>query len=137
MLRYLFLILLLPSLATVSFAQTWNTANQVTLAWDAVPKEKPTDQPNKYQVYTKAGSPTATPHKVGTESTATQQSVTFATEGRYYLCVGAIRYPQGETVGIPSSRLACSDIAADTATGAFGVVYYVAPAAPGGLKLAQ
>lgn len=122
--------------STGAFAQTWNTANQVTLAWDAVPKEKQTDQPNKYQVYTKAGSPTATPQKYGAETIATQQSVTFATEGRYYLCVGAIRYPQGETIGIPSARLACSDIAADTATGAFGVVYYVAPAAPGGLKLA-
>lgn len=126
-------ILIIPSLAA---AQTWNTANQATLAWDAVAKVAPTDQPNKYQVYTKAGSPTATPQKVGPEITATQQTVTFSAEGRYYLCVVAIRYPQGETVGIPSTRLACSDVAADTATGAFGVVYYVAPAAPGGLRMA-
>ena len=118
------------------FGQTWNTANQVTLAWDAVPQDKPTDQPNKYQVYTKAGSPTATPQKFGFETIATQQSVTFSNEGRYYLCVGAIRYPQGETIGIPSARIACSDIADDTKDGAFGVVYYVAPAAPGGLRLA-
>jgi hypothetical protein len=115
----------------------WNTANQVTLTWDAVPKVAATDQANKYQVYTKAGSPTATPQKVGSEITATQQAVTFTVEGRYYLCVGSIRYPQGETVGIPSSRLACSDIAADTQSGAFGVVYYVAPAPPGGLRLGQ
>lgn len=134
--KTLIAVLAVMLFSTGAFAQTWNTANQVTLAWDAVPKEKPTDQPNKYHVYTKAGSPTATPQKAGAETIATQQAVTFATEGRYYLCVGAIRYPQGETVGIPSSRLACSDIAADTATGAFGVVYYVAPAAPGGLKLA-
>ena len=134
--KTLIAVLAVMLFSTGAFAQTWNTANQVTLAWDAVPQDKPTDQPNKYQVYTKAGSPTATPQKAGSETIATQQAVTFATEGRYYLCVGAIRYPQGETVGIPSSRLACSDIAADTATGAFGVVYYVAPAAPGGLKLA-
>lgn len=129
----LIIILLIPSFAA---AQVWNTANQATLAWDAVAKVAPTDQPNKYQVWTKAGSPTATPQKVGGEITATQQTVTFSAEGRYYLCVGAIRYPQGETVGVPSTRLSCSDIAADTANGAFGVVYYVAPAAPGGLRLA-
>ena len=134
--KTLIAVLAVMFFSTGAFAQNWNTANQVTLAWDAVPQDKPTDQPNKYQVYTKAGSPTATPQKAGAETIARQQSVTFATEGRYYLCVGAIRYPQGETIGIHSSRLACSDIAADTATGAFGVVYYVAPAAPGGLKLA-
>ena len=125
---------LIVVLSTVAFAQVWVTANQATVQWDAVPKVAVTDQPNKYQVYTKYGSATATPQKVGAEITALQQTVTFTIEGRYFFCVGAVRYPQGETVGITSTRLACSDVAADTRDGAFGVVYYIAPAAPGGLR---
>lgn len=120
---------------TGALAQSWVTANQVTLAWDAVPKVQTTDQANKYQVYSKVGA-AGTPQKVGAEITATQQAVTFSAEGRYFLCVQAIRYPQGETTGIPS-EISCSDVAANVQGGnPFGVVYFVAPAGPGGIRLA-
>jgi hypothetical protein len=116
-------------------AQTWYTANQVTLAWDAVPQVLPTDQANKYQVYSRndlvsIGSP------IGGEITATQLVVSFTNEGRYYLGVEAIRYPAGETVGIRSAGKAWSNVAADTNNNPFGVSYFVAPGSPGGLRLA-
>jgi Zn-dependent protease with chaperone function len=128
------LILVLVLIAAPAFSQTWVTANQVTLAWNAVPKVQPTDQDNKYQVYTKVGV-AGTPQKVGVEIIATQQAITFSAEGRYFLCAQAVRYPQGETVGIPST-ISCSDVAVNVQGGVpFGVVYFVAPAGPGGLRL--
>ena len=120
--------------AVPALAQTWYTANQVTLAWDAVPKVLPTDQANKYQVYSRndlvsLGSP------IGSEITATQLVVSFTTEGRYYLGVEAIRYPAGEAVGIKSTTKAWSNVAADTANNPFGVMFFAAPSGASGLRL--
>ena len=114
-------------------AQTWYTANQVTIGWDAVAKLQTTDQANKYQVYSRNdlisnGSP------VGGEITATQLLVTLSVEGKYYFGVKTIRYPQGETTGIPSVGTAWSNVAADTNNSPFGVMYFVAPGFPGGLR---
>jgi len=132
--KTLLITLALVLFAAPAFAQTWHTANQVTLAWDAVPKVQTTDAANKYQVYTKVGA-AGTPQKVGAEITTTQQAITFSAEGRYFLCAQAVRYPQGETVGIPST-ISCSDVAVNVQGGVpFGVVYFVAPAGPGGLRL--
>ena len=132
--RYM-LALILILLATTVSAQTWHTANQVTLAWDAVPQVQPTDSPNRYQVYIKFQNADAAPVAIGSEIEATQQAVSFGSEGRYYLCVDAARYPQGETVPV-RSELACSHNAADTASGTpFGVKYFVNPGKPHGLRL--
>lgn len=114
-------------------AQTWHTANQGAVAWDAVAKIQPTDT-IKYQVYVRsdlvsAGQP------VGGEITATQQAVSFSTEGRYYVGVKSIRYVEGESAGIPSATTAWSNNAADcAAAGPFGFAYFVAPPTPGGLR---
>ena len=125
------LCLLIP--VTV-WAQSWFTANQVTLAWDPVAKIAPTDT-IKYQVYARTDT-TSAGQPVGAEVTATQAVITFAAEGRYYLGVRTIRYPQGETIGIPSDGIAWSnDAAACGPAGAFGVIYYMAPAKAKGLKL--
>lgn len=132
--KKLFFALAIILLAAPAMAQTWVTANQVTLAWNAVPLVQPTDQPNKYQVYTKVGA-AGTPQAVGGEIVATQQAITFSAEGRYFLCAQAIRYPQGETTGIPST-ISCSDVAVNVQGGVpFGVVYFAAPAGPLGLRL--
>ena len=121
--------------AAPAMAQTWVTANQATLAWDAVAKIATTDT-IKYQCYTKSPLATSTPQKVGGEITATQQPITFSVEGRYFLCVESLRYAQGETVAIKSSRMACTDVATDTQAGvATGVVYFTAPGAPGSLRI--
>lgn len=114
-------------------AQTWYTANQATVAWDAVAPVVSTDT-IKYQVYTKVGA-TGTPVKVGGEITALQLTITFNIEGRYFIGVDAVRYPTGETVGIRSDRIAWSDVATDcSSVGPFGVVYFVSPATPKNLK---
>jgi hypothetical protein len=120
--------------AAPCFAQTWHTANQVTLAWDAVAPIAAGDT-IKYQVYVKFQQTTAQPAAVGGEIEATQQTVSFGAEGRYYLCVDAVRYPQGETQGF-RSELSCSHDAGATAAGVpFGAKYFQNPGKPGGLKL--
>jgi hypothetical protein len=129
------IILAILIFASPAFCQTWVTANQATLAWDAVAKIAPTDT-IKYQAYTKSPLATSTPQKVGGEVTATQQPITFSVEGRYFLCVETLRYPQGETVPIKSARMACTDVATDTQAGvATGVVYFTAPGTPGVLRI--
>ena len=129
------IVLAILILAAPAFCQTWVTANQATLAWSAVDKVAPTDT-IKYQAYTKSPLATSAPQKVGGEVTATQQPITFAVEGRYFLCVETLRYAQGETVAIKSARLACTDVATDTQAGvATGVVYLTAPGTPGALRI--
>jgi hypothetical protein len=132
--KKLLIVLAVLAIALPAYSQTWHTANQVTLAWDVVAKVQTTDQPNKYQVYTKVGA-TGVPQKVGAEIAATQQAITFATEGRYFLCAQAVRYPQGETIGIPS-QISCSDVTVNVQGGVpFGVAYFAAPDGPGGLRI--
>jgi hypothetical protein len=124
-------ILILTALST--HAQTWHTANQVTVAWDAVAPTASGDT-IRYQVYSRTDTVSAG-QAVGGEVTATQLLISFAQEGRYYLGVETIRYPQGETVGIRSANKAWSNVATDCGPdGPFGVVYYVAPGAPGGIR---
>jgi hypothetical protein len=129
-----FIILAILIFASPTMAQTWYTANQVTLAWDAVPKVLTTDQPNKYQVYTR-NDLVSIGSKIGGEITTTQLVVSFTVEGRYYLGVEAIRYPVGETVGIKSATKAWSNVAADTANSPFGVMFFAAPSGASGLRL--
>ena len=132
--KRLLIILAILIFASPAMAQTWYTANQVTLAWDAVPKVLATDQANKYQVYSRndlvsLGSP------IGGEITATQLVVSFTVEGRYYLGVKSVRYPAGETVGVPSVGTSWSNVAADTANNPFGVMFFAAPGGATGLRL--
>ena len=133
--KRLLIILAILIFAAPAMAQTWYTANQVTLAWDAVPKVLATDQTNKYQVYSR-NDLVSLGTKVGTEVTATQLIISLSVEGRYYLGVKTVRYPQGEATGIPSIGTAWSNVAADTNNNPFGVLYFVAPGFPGGLRLA-
>jgi len=131
--KKLFIIAAIMIFAAPAMAQTWYTANQVTLAWDAVPKVLATDQANKYQVYSR-NDLVSLGSKIGTEITATQLLISLTVEGRYYLGVKAVRYPAGETVGIESVGTAWSNVAADTGGSPFGVMYFVAPGFPGGLR---
>ena len=132
--KKLFLILAILIFAAPAMAQTWYTANQVTLAWDAVPKVLTTDQSNKYQVYSR-NDLVSLGSKIGGEITATQLVVSFTTEGRYYLGVETIRYPAGETVGIKSATKAWSNVSADTSNNPFGVMFFAAPSGASGLRL--
>lgn len=130
----LFLVLCFVVLfAPTAIAQTWYTANQATVAWDAVAPIAAGDT-IKYQIYIRTGT-TGDGTAVGAEVTTTQTTVTFSAEGRYFLGVKTIRYPQGETVGIPSTNTAWSNVAGDcSAAGPFGIKYFVAPGSAGGLR---
>ena len=132
--KKLLIVLAILMFASPAFCQTWYTANQVTLAWDAVPKVLTTDQANKYQVYSR-NDLVSLGNKIGGEVTATQLVVSFTNEGRYYLGVEAIRYPAGETVGIKSATKAWSNVAADTNNNPFGVTFFAAPGGAGGLRI--
>lgn len=132
--KKLFIVLAILMLAAPAMAQTWYTANQVTLVWNAVPKVLTTDQANKYQVYSR-NDLVSLGNKIGGEVTANQLVVSFTTEGRYYLGVEVIRYPVGETVGIKSATKAWSNVAADTANSPFGVTFFAAPGGASGLRI--
>jgi len=132
--KRLLIILAILIFAAPAMAQTWYTANQVTLAWDSVPKVLTTDQANKYQVYSR-NDLVSLGSKIGAEITATQLLISLSVEGRYYLGVKSVRYPAGETVGIPSVGTAWSNVASDTNNNPFGVSYFTAPVFPGGLRL--
>jgi len=132
--KRLLIILVILIFASPAMAQTWYTANQVTLAWDVEAKVLATDQANKYQVYSR-NDLVSLGSKIGAEITATQLLISLSVEGRYYLGVKSIRYPAGETVGIPSVGTAWSNVAADTNNSPFGVSYFTAPIYPGGLRL--
>jgi len=111
----------------------WQTANQVTLAWDAVSPIASGDT-IRYQAYVKPAAGGGLVSS-GPETAETQAVISFSSEGRYYLCVQALRYPQGETSPL-RSEVACSDDPAAVHGGqTFGAVYYVAPQPPSGLRL--
>lgn len=132
--KKVFIIFVILIFASIAQAQTWHTANRVTLAWDAVPPVAEGDT-IKYQVYVKFQLTTAAPVAAGGEINATEASISFSTEGRYYLCAQTVRYPALETEA-QTSIITCSDDGANTATGIpFGVKYFVKPNGPGKLRL--
>jgi hypothetical protein len=148
--KRMFLILVVLVFAAPAMAQTWYTANQVTLAWDAVamptcsagtaaPPICPTPGgpaigTMKYQVYSR-NDLVSLGQKIGTEITATQFLISFPAWGSYYLGVEAIVYFSGQTVGVKSPTKAWSNVAADTNNSPFGVLFFAAPTSPGGLRL--
>jgi len=127
-------VMAIMMLSAIALAQTWHTANQITFAWDPVEKIVATDT-IKYQVYIQ---PAGTSQRVssGPEITATQATVSFSEEGRYFLCVQALRYPQGEAQPI-KSEISCSDMPGAVQGGKiFGAAYFRAPEPPHGLRMA-
>jgi len=119
-------------------AQTWFTANQVTVAWNPVTTLSdgtaiPSGDTVKYQLYLRIGTTgDGTPY--GAETEAIQQTITFTTEGAYFWGVKTLRYKQGETIPIPSATTSWSNDAGVTDGSPFGIKYYVAPSSAGGLK---
>jgi hypothetical protein len=123
----------------VAHAQTWVTANQVTVAWDAVTQTVeglaiPASE-MKYQVYIRTGT-TGDGTAVDGIISETQLAITFTAEGRYYIGVRAIRYPAGEASGYGSYVSWSNDPLVCAVAGPFGVVYYAVPINPKGLRIA-
>lgn len=127
------LLAMFYSLAGVAQAQmVWKTANQVTVAWDAVTTLNdgaplPAGDSIQYQLYIRT-DPSGTPVAGGQPITsATQVTVTFMAEGAYDIGVKAQRMVAGAVV--QEIEIAWSNDPAVVAGGqTFGGIYYKAPA---------
>ena len=132
---FLIALVLIFGLATGLFAQQWTTANQITVSWDPVTTNvdgQPITGTVSYKTYFKPELGTIETFH-GTV-TATQATITFQAEGRFFLGVRSVRNIDG--VEIDSSRIAWSNNAADCSSGVtFGVQYYKAPANVINIKL--
>ncbi len=116
-------------------AQTWHTANQQTVAWDAVTTSIegniiPPEQIS-YAVYLcNATTDPDLKNPVRIETTNQLSSlVTLGVEGRYFIGVQAIRTVKNEVVGESSIVWSRDD------PYNFGLQYFAAPRDPTGLNL--
>ena len=132
----LFVVLLVLFLAGIALAQTWHTANQATVAWDAVLLDNgdpipPTDT-IEYVVY--LSNAITDPDKINPVEVATttnlEQLITLNVEGSYFVGVKAVRkIADGTNVG--ESTVAWSDDPQYVQNGqTFGLRYFLPPAAP-------
>jgi hypothetical protein len=119
--------------------EVWYNANQGTLAWDAVTQLAdgsaiPAGAVIKYLVWRRVYS-VSTGEKVGGEIDATQQTITFSTEGSWLVGVQAIRYIDGT----PSpTEISWSDNTAVCKDGvSFGFKSFLAILQPAGLRPIQ
>lgn len=135
--KKLILILALFLLAPVSaFSQSWMTANQVTVAWDAVVLPAGVSGSVVYDIYTVGSTAAKSTAAKVTRATTTQQTISFSTEGKYYVGVKSVRVLSGADVS--ESAISWSDDPlAVSAAGTFGIVYYIAPAAVKNLRPVQ
>jgi hypothetical protein len=125
------LAVLFMAMAGSAQAQTWTTANQITVAWDAVTVPSGTVS---YRVYSKPE--TSSLETLMTTTSATQATLTFTTEGRYFLGVLTVRTLNG--VEVDASRIAWSNVATDVQAGVtFGVQYIVRPADTKNIRIPQ
>jgi hypothetical protein len=137
--KKLLIIISILLTASLSNAQTWWTANQVTVAWDAVapPKDaQGVDLPGviKYQTYYRTDL-VSLGTILGGEVEQPQATVTVPGEGRFWLGVETVRYVDGQPTPFRSTRKAWSNVAEDCGPdGPFGVMFFIAPGSPGGLK---
>ena len=136
------LILAVCFLAGGAQAQIWYPANQATVAWDPVTtidngSPLPAGDVIKYHLWAtpSINMTKANPTDMGTTEAA-QMTLSFPTEGRYFLGVQTERWVAGAMES--SSIIAWSDdqnVCADAKT--FGVKYYLPPGVAHGLKKAQ
>ena len=123
----------------VAYGQTWHTANQVTVAWDAVIQLSngdpiPASDIVKYKVWLKnamtGGDPTELDEIAGLEYT-----ITLNTEGKYFIGVSALRYTS-EDILLNESTISWSDVAeCTTIEGPFGIQYFLTLKSPSGLRM--
>lgn len=133
--RFLLVVALLFACPVLALSQSWHTANQVTIGWNAsdgstVDPVIPQDQIS-YRVYLtnfETDPEKANPSRIG-ETADTQFTITLNTHGRYIVGVSAIRTVEGEVVGESDK------VWSDEANPAFGIQYYSPPPAPSQLVI--
>ena len=125
--KKLILALVLVTIFIVSpvLALEWQTANQVTVAWDPSEKIADTDVIS-YILYFKIVG-TDIPILAG-ETADLEFIFTFVDEGKYYLGVSSKRLvADGETL---ESEINWSDVNGESTPNPFGVKFYVKPGQP-------
>ena len=120
--------------ATLAWAQPWHTANQVTVAWDAVTTDEngqPLDMTEAtvaYKLY--LVNARTDPNKTNPVELAqvaeTTYTLTLGTEGRYYFGVAAVRVTVDEGNVVGAASIAWSDDTTLTDS-PFGLRYFVPP----------
>ena len=132
-----FLILLtisVFSLVGVAGAIEWHTANQITVAWDAVTTVTAPDV-LKYGVWTKM-LPNSDAVSLSEQDT-TAVTITFEAEGKYIIGVSTIRYvnqgtPEEQRL---ESEINWSDENGENTPNPFAASYYITPANPKNLRV--
>ena len=129
-----YLTIILFCFAVSVSAQTWHTADQKTVGWDAVTANTngdivPADQIS-YTVYLyNAVTDPAHLNAVTLGSTVeTQYLITLGVEGRYFWGVKSVRTIEGDVVG--ESAIIWTSLPEYD----FGIQFYFAPMEPGGLN---
>jgi len=115
-------------------AVEWHTANQITVAWNAVTTVTAPDV-LKYGVYTKR-LPNDAPVFFG-EQDALSALITFEAEGKYIIGITTIRYVDQ---GAPDeqrleSEINWSDVNGESTPNPFGSSYYTTPESPKNLRI--
>jgi hypothetical protein len=118
----------LIAFAGLANAVDWQTANQVTVAWDAVPPIQPTDTIS-YIVYTRFED--GSNQSSGEEVMITQATITFSVEGKYHVGVATKRVVEDGEILI--SDINWSDTDGEFTPNPFGIKFYVKPNMPKGL----
>lgn len=123
------------------FGQTWYTANQATVAWDAVTTLDngdpiPTTDTVEYVVY--LANATTDPNKTNPvevgRTTNLEDTITLNVEGSFFVGCQAIRKDSAGTQ-LSASIIGWSDDPAIVFNGqTFGIRYFLPPSVPAGLR---
>jgi len=138
-------VIVLAFLVGLAWAITWKTANKATLVWDPVTSLDngdpiPAGSTIKYVTYIANAltdpnktNPVVVPTATDCDGIATQCTVTFNTEGRFFLGVKAERYIDNEKVSESIISWADDPQYAQDGIG-FGAQYFQAITSPHGLR---
>ena len=119
------LVLVTFMIVSVCYALTWHTANQVTVAWNAV--EPIEGSVIKYKLYLKNAVTGGGGVEIG-ETEETNFMITLNTEGKFYPGVRTMRYDADGTTFLNQSDIAWSDDPTYTVDPeGFGVQYFEPP----------
>jgi hypothetical protein len=127
---------------TPAYSIEWKAANQVTVQWDAPTtlvdgSPIPAGAIIMYEVYlanavTDPGKTNPTNLTPNAPISDLSMVITLAVEGKFYVGVKAVRVENNETLSV--SEINWSDANGAATPNPFGLVHYLAPAAPGNLR---
>lgn len=129
------LVILVVMATGIALAQTWHTANQATVEWDAV--TVPADSTVEYVVY--LANAITDPNKNNPTEvatlTGTSQLITLGVEGSYFVGVKSRRILTADGSNVGESDISWSDDPTRVQNGeTFGLRYFVPPDAPGNMR---